>query len=388
MADLWTCIRVSADNRKPGRLEIQSMFLERSRDLPLDVSIDLDGDRSDQSSYYDSDSESENSDEDRPGGRVATQGAQIFPTMWRWRSLSIRNLDMSLHQEFLEPIWNGRAPNLERLSMEAHPDWDHNSSSGGMPVFKLGAPKLREIRLRQLPLFFPQCDFITTLIYEDPVDFHVFKQIEYSSPSLVELKFKGYMFDLVWPDQYSHPDPVELPSLRRLTLRLDELDYAGDLSILLHSLRAPLLEALTVHFGYNSTFYLLDDALNQPAVASSYTPVRSLSLEEAHFAKLDVASITARFPSITHVSFVDCKDMRLFFQHLLYPTGVRDGLYESTEVAWPLLQSICMTAATDADTDLISRIFSDRNARGLPLVSWAKGPNSWNYLQKKWESVL
>lgn len=89
------------------------MFLERSRGQPLDVSIRF-GRDADANSTYDSNNGDEDLRYDRPGGRLASQGAKLFPTLARWHSLSIHNLNLPNHGVFIEPLWKGPAPILEK----------------------------------------------------------------------------------------------------------------------------------------------------------------------------------------------------------------------------------------------------------------------------------
>lgn len=113
---LWAFVELCPKNDRPGRLEIMIMLLERSRGHPLDVSICFEHD-DDTISNYDSDHGGEDLQHDRPAGWLL-RGQHISHScvaLARWRSLSIRNLDLPNHEAFIEPLWKGPAPMLEKM---------------------------------------------------------------------------------------------------------------------------------------------------------------------------------------------------------------------------------------------------------------------------------
>lgn len=204
------------------------------------------------------------------------------------------------------------------------------------------------------------------------------------------------MSGLEWPTEDIRP--VELPFLRGLAITLtSSIAYSLPLHlhILLHSLRAPVLEAFTIYFRDQSTFSAaVDSALDSPSVASIYTPVRSLSLVGASLDSAAAARIAARFPGVTHISFINCPSISPLFQHLLDGSGhnmtdIIDGSSKRGGIAWPFLQAISISEPmlkTKTDTKALCKLVIDRHARGIPLSSWTMEDYTWDVKRKQWEA--
>lgn len=202
LPSLWTRIQISS--KISG--EIVSMFLERSRACPLDILIDLDDGNNaeksigDRHSSHSSDSD-ESYDKDEPpyssaGGRLECQGEILFPTMERWRTLSIRKLEaVERHVWFMERLRDGSVPLLERLDIQraagsalAQSGYYHMPMTCFLPS---GVPKLLHLTVRGgLSFHSPLSNNITTLILEELVGPDLYDLVDIFSPSLVELQLK------------------------------------------------------------------------------------------------------------------------------------------------------------------------------------------------------
>lgn len=172
--------------------------------------------------------------------------------------------------------------------------------------------------------------------------------------------------------------PVELPSLRQLTIKLLESDdFVFDIPGFLYSLKVPLLEAFTIHLSpVRGNIFALHGELDPPPEGSLslYGLVRWLTLIGANLDPFDAFYITKIFPSIIHVSFTDCISITPLFRHLLQPrtkdtNRCDSGGYHITshdsplkrrDLEWPLLQSINGFFQDAEDADLVRQLATER----------------------------
>ena len=371
---LWNSIRVDCLYNGEGQLRMLDLFIARSHEHPLDITIDL---VRDEDGYY---------------WGLSAQTDKIFPLLSRWRSLRVSGNIREDVFDALYPLRHVYAPVLQAFEVKIEPSAseDPDDFDGSLLLFQGGAPKLTQIEMHEISVVAcqpPLSSVVSLRLYHPPSPYRIdqYRNILTASSNLTNLRLVGDIADTgqLYMAATSRMT-IRVPSLRSLTISPSWSMDSCTIYSLLASLETPLLQCLTMHCcprkNHVSEFQEVFRNYGPPR----YPLLRSLTLRSADFAQPDALWFTLALPSITHLSLIGCNSpARLLRQLLPYdlelPTHkdknyfIRDRNLsvkdESRLIDLPLLRVICLSPIDLADFVVLCDIISNRVARGTPIAT-------------------
>ncbi|CCM05838.1 uncharacterized protein FIBRA_08074 [Fibroporia radiculosa] len=332
---LWTNLHIAP--LRPYRWP--HLALERSRNHPLDVSLDFCSKSAPSSAA------------------VIASMSIVFPHRDRWRRFSLIAHHRNVVLIVGEMLADARSYSLRYLRLSLTGSGPAGNQEVAIPrLLDGGAPALSSVRFDSvaLPWRKPPLVGLSALdirwLWSRKLAFPQFQDLLAASPTLTRLVLRGKHVDLRASGDYT---PIALPHLR-------DLEVSGDNVCLMCSLLVPpVLETLTLANVDQSEFREFMEWL--PVSGARYSALTSLVLLNVAMSPLTRGFISA-FATITKLVIINSGADR--FLELLRPkqpvnNANPDGL------AWPRLKDV--TLLDDTSYDKLHAMVTERAAHGLPL---------------------
>ena len=368
---LWASIRIDYWCIGEGQFEILDMFIARSLDHPLDITIKLRRDDDDDDYWKD----------------FLEQTSKIFPHVSRWRSFCISGNIREDIFDVLEPLESVEAPMLEAFEVKikvSPPEWEADDFDEPLHLFQGGAPRLIQIAIYEISIFScqPPISSVVSLRLHHPPNFYDIEQYRSllnGSSNLTDLELVGKIVDTdqLYMVALSETSKIEIPSLRSLTISPSWSAASFTLYSLLASLDTPTLESLTLHCcPWKSDVSEFQEVFRNYG-PPRYPHLRSLTLLFADFSQPVALWFTSVLPSITRIALIECKSPDTLLE-LLLPSdncviehtasfgAIQD---QSSTVNLPLLRDVCLSSVDLAELDVLCDMISDRASRSTSIAS-------------------
>lgn len=343
------------------------MFIERSRNGPLHILIDMKPD--DDDLYGAGDYQ----------GSMQPQTARIFPLVSRWRTLEIIGVNPR-YMDILKALQHVDAPMLCDLRVECDRRSDPDDYSDPLHLFneKGGAPTLAHLDISGFPCRVA-LTAVTSLRLRSFLELEVdMAQLVEASIRLVELQLHiDCPANIALIQQATGPSH-EFPLLRHLRIALLQTEMPAD-ECLIPWLVAPLLQNLTLEYRPR----IQHAPALERALLSNKRPkwprLQTMCLCRAEFTPSAAIVMIAGIPSVVHVVLIACERLFILFRELLHQNrdnrGTRDdgrGAWgesgaesgSSTSVCWPLLQTISLSSIRLGDVKPLCDVVRDRISNG------------------------
>lgn len=360
---LWNSIWVGFFDTE-AKQELVGMFLKRSANAPLDVTIHL-----------------ERGLEDTDWDPYIEQFHNISPSIARWRSLSLQaNFQADVFHAMMR-LGNGHMPILENFKVKVGPyDYEEDDEnvdiSCVLNLFGGGAPMLKTIHINGVPLNCcrPPLGSVQSLYLKESkhsMDRDQFRDVVTSSHSLSSMWlddkvfYGGEMFGFAY-DRHPKSARIVLPSVRSFTINPPAFDV-NFMYYVFRNLHMPFLEHLTV-WGIPGRAHVeclgevVRDTENDEV--SIFPELKSLTLHFMDFSFTGGHWLLAMLPSVEYLKLRTCFSPQIMLSML------HGNLEDESELpSWPLLKSISISSAVPETIEELCSIVSERLQLNIPLQS-------------------
>lgn len=303
LPDLWSRPYISAYDIRSASPQVLDVILHRSRDQPLDLSVQPTCVRLD---------EDEDVDEDVYKALLGKLLKKLVSHSYRWRDAWFLALPVKFITGF-DAVKN-RLPLLEALDLSLYNDDSDTLVATTMDCFAI-APKLHSARvshfpgkLRHLQLPWSQLKTLRILRCTSEDELDVLGQLNLS-PRLEDIEFRMTLVD----DTTSHDhEVIELPRVYRLSI--DDWDVFA-------CVRLPSLLCVT---SISATFENIQ--LLQSLIVRSSCNLTMISLLEVQEAEDEVISLLRASPTISTLCIRDSSYIPSLLDHLVWAPGSQDNI--------------------------------------------------------------
>jgi hypothetical protein len=378
---LWTAVRVDYLLTGESQLRMLDLFLKRSRECPLDITIILVRD-----------------EDDDCWDELSELTSKIFPLISRWRSLVVCARFREDVFDALEDLGDAEASILETFCVDITLSGEEEENSYEPHLlFQGGAPRLTHIEIHKVLITTcqpPLSSLVSLHLHHPPclISIDQYRDILLASHDLANLELVGDIVDIgelymVAVPNVPKTDMITIPSLHSLTVSPSWSASSFMLYSLLASLETPALECLVLYCcPWKDHVSVFQEVFRHSG--PWYPLLRSLTLKCAYFGEVKAMWFTLELPSITHISLINCTSSACFLALLLAGDhrpladhhgpdtntddsgqGSSSGQDLSDSVHMPLLQDIYLSVFDLEGFDILCDIISQRISRGIPIAS-------------------